>query len=245
MPEDDVKPVSRSPSANISASGDQGKFFSKLLSGSSSGSFGKKSLQAAGMGVYITLLVISVISLLINNYVEYQPTISLLISIVLAFAFYLSVHYTPEPKLKILMVMVAAGIDIIMSQGLLVLLPEWALKDTLIAIHVFIWVILAVVLFFMGLFDALGSGQSVSKPAWVIAILVFGVILTLGFPVLLQNPLLYQQQTHSDYYNVAQEQVSGAGTQLKKVGSTWGDYFSCLFIVIERERNYSNLHGAI
>ena len=228
MPKDNSEPVSK-PASSDPSFNNQRSFYSRLLSSSSP----KNSLKAAGMGVYITLLIVSIISLLINNYVGYQPTISLLISIILGFIFYLSVHYTPEPKLKILMVLIASGIDIVISQGLLGLIPEWALKDTLIAIHVFIWVILAVILFFMGLFDALGSGQQVSKPAWGVAIFVFGIILTLGFPILLQNPLLYQQQTHSEYYDTAKEQVSGAGTQLKKVGSTWGDYFTCLGAVIK------------
>ncbi len=231
MPEEEAKPSSTPPRASSSSTRNQTSFFSKLLSGSSTDP-GKKSLRATGMGVYITLLAVSIISLLINNYVSYQPTISLLISIVLGFVFYISVHYTPEPKLKILLVIIATSVEVIMFQGLLALLPEWAFKDTLIAIHVFVWVILAVVLFFMGLFDALGSGQVVSKPAWGITILIFAVILTLGFPVLLQNPLLYQQQTHSDYYSIATEQVRSAGTELKKVGSTWGDYFSCLGAVM-------------
>ncbi|MBI2145975.1 DUF2304 domain-containing protein [Candidatus Woesearchaeota archaeon] len=203
----------------------------KSFSWPSLGSSGNSTThhESSGMGVYITLIILSVIVLLIKNYIAYDPLISLLISLVLGVFFFIAVHYTPEPGLKISLVLFAFALDFVISQGLLYFIPESEIKNILITIHVFIWVILAVALFIMGVFDRLSTGKHLGAVSWLLLTLVIGFVLFLVFPLFLQNPLAYQQQSHDQYFQIAQQETSKITASLAETKNVWSDFISCTF----------------
>ena len=185
--------------------------------------------ESSGMGIYLILIIISIISLLIKNYVAYDPLVSLLISLVLGVFFFIAVHYTPEPHLKVSLVLFAFALDFVISQGLLYFIPESEIKNILITIHVFIWIILAVVLFLMGVFDRLSTGKHLGAVSWILLTMVLGFVLFLIFPLLLENPFVYQQQSHDQYFHIAQEETSKITASLAETKNVWSDFISCTF----------------
>ncbi|MEK6900967.1 MAG: hypothetical protein AABX37_01350, partial [Nanoarchaeota archaeon] len=195
--------------------------------------FSRTSGGSAGMGVYVILLLLGVLSLLIKNFIGYDPILSLIISMIIGFFFYVSVAQSMDKGVKKILVLIIWALDIGISQGLLYFIPYGEFKEMIITIHVFAWIILAVVLFCLGVIERLSSGQELGKGTIIVLALVLGVALYLLLPLLLSNPLLYQDQTHREYYDIASQkvaEVSGAfretTTQSK---NTFLDQVKCIF----------------
>jgi len=210
-------------------------FFKRLLSRTPSskpakGPKLKSPRAAAGMGIYIALIIFSVIALFAKNYLAYDPITSLLISIILAAFFYIVVHATPEPGFKVSLILTAFTLDIIVSQGLLYLIPESQIKSILITVHVFVWIVLAIVLFLMGLSDTLSAGEKVSKLSWIILIILIGLLIFFAYPYLLKNPYIHQYQSHAEYYEIAKEELAKLAETFEETKNVWSDHFSCTFI---------------
>jgi hypothetical protein len=197
-------------------------------SGSGSGSSSK---VPAAIGIYIGLIVISIIGLILKNFIAYSPTSSLFISIILGLFFFIAIHYTPEAKLKEGMVFLTFALDTF-TQFMLGLFPESELKNWLITYHVFAWIILAVVLFLMGVVDTMGAGQSLGKGGWLLVALILGVALFFLFPILIQGPSIFQDESHAEYFNIAKAQVVKVAGTLEETKNVWYDYFSCTFSIV-------------
>ncbi|MEK6969665.1 MAG: hypothetical protein AABW48_04515 [Nanoarchaeota archaeon] len=194
---------------------------------SSGGSQSSFSLPAK-MSAYIALIVLAVAGLFIKNYVAYSPAYSLLISIVLGLIFFLAVANSPERGLKRTLIAVAFALDSA-AQLILGLIPESKFRNLIISLHVFVWIILAVILFILGVLDAWGAGEKIGWLGTVTLVTVIGFILYLVFPLIAQSPLLYQDQTHADYYTIAAAEAEKVVGVMGEKKIFWSDYFSCLF----------------
>ena len=195
--------------------------------------FARTSGGPAGMGVYVILILLGVVSLLIKNFMGYDPIGSLIISIVIGFFFYVSVAQSMDKGIKKNLVLVVWALDIGVSQGLLYFIPYGEFKEMVITIHVFAWIILAVVLFCLGIIERLSSGQELGKGTIIVLALILGVALYLLLPLVLSNPLLYQDQTHREYYDIASQKVAEVSEVLRESTAlsknTFLDQLKCIF----------------
>ncbi|MDP3698255.1 MAG: hypothetical protein Q8R47_01575 [Nanoarchaeota archaeon] len=193
----------------------------------------------AATGVYIGLIILSIIGLILKSYVAYHPGGSLFLSIILGFFFFIAIHYTPEAKLKESLVFITFALDTF-TQFVLGLFPESELKNWLITYHVFAWMILAVVLFLMGVFDTMGAGEHLGKGGVLIIILIIGFALFLLFPILITGPGAKQDETHAEYFHIAKTQVAKIGKTLEETKNVWHDYFACTFGVLGGSYKYDS-----
>lgn len=191
----------------------------------------------AATGVYIGLIILSIIGLVLKSYIAYHPGGSLFLSIIIGFFFWIAVHYTPEAKLKETMVLITFALDTF-AQFFLGLFPESEFKNRVIAYYVFAWVILAVVLFLMGVFDTMGAGERLGKGGLFFLILLIGFVLFLLFPILITGPFAKQDETHAEYYGIAKAQVAKIGSSLQETKNVWHDYFTCTFGVLGGNYKY-------
>lgn len=189
------------------------------------------SKTSSGMGVYIFLIALSLLGLTAKNFIGYEPTVSLIISIILGVFFLASVHGTPEPKLKEILVAATLGLNLVVELGLLYILPGSGFENITITIYVSSWIILAVVLFFLGLSDALSSGEKLSKATWIILTAVLVAVLMVLYP-LISTSYVFQKMSHAQYFEVAKGELTEVGAEVGKTvkGSAnyWYDYFGCV-----------------
>ena len=202
-------------------------------------SFNAPSLPTipAATGVYIGLIILSIIGLILKTYIAYHPGGSLFLSIILGFFFFIAIHYTPEAKLKETMVFITFALDTF-TQFVLGLFPESEFKNWLITYYVFAWVILAVVLFLTGVFDTMGAGEHLGKGGLLVLMLIIGFILFLLFPILITGPVAMQDETHAEYYGIAKAQVVKIAETLTETKNVWYDYFTCTFGVLGGSYKY-------
>ncbi len=193
----------------------------------------------AATGVYIGLIILSVIGLILKTYIAYHPGGSLFLSIILGFFFFIAIHYTPEAKFKESLVFLTFALDTF-TQFVLGLFPESELKNWLITYHVFAWIILAVVLFLMGVFDTMGAGEHLGKGGILVLVLIIGFVLFLLFPILITGPIAKQDETHAEYYHIAKTQVAKIGKTLEETKNVWHDYFTCTFGVLGGSYKYDS-----
>ena len=193
----------------------------------------------AATGVYIGLIIISIIGLILKTYIAYHPGGSLFLSIILGFFFFIAIHYTPEAKAKEAMVFITFALDTF-TQFVLGLFPESELKNWLIAYYVFAWIILAVILFLMGVFDTMGAGEHLGKGGIVVLVLIIGFALFLLFPILVTGPVSKQDETHAEYFNIAKTQLVKIGGTLAETKNVWHDYFTCTFGVLGGSYKYDS-----
>ncbi len=183
----------------------------------------------AAMGVYIVLFVLSIIGLILKNALSYSPAGSIFLSFLLGIFFFIAVHYTPEPKLKITLVSITFAFDTL-AQFILGFFPESELRKWIITLHVFAWIALSIVLFLMGVFDSLGAGKKLPWWAWLLTAGLIGyVLIYLVFPFLAEGPYLNQDTTHAQYFNIAKEQLVSVAKTLQETKNTGTDYLSCTF----------------
>ncbi len=198
--------------------------------------FARASGGSAGMGVYVILLLLGVASLLIKNFIGYDPVLSLIISIVIGFFFYVSVAQSMDKGIKKILVLIIWALDIGISQGLLYFVPYGEFKEMIITIHVFAWIILAIVLFLLGVVERLSSGQELGKGTIIVLALVIGIALYLLLPLVLSNPLLYQDKTHQEYYDIASQKVAEVSEAVRETttqsANTFLDHVKCIFNTI-------------
>ena len=193
----------------------------------------------AATGVYIGLIILSIIALILKRFVAYHPGGSLFITLILAFFFLIAVHYTPEARIKIALVWIVFGLDAFI-QFILGLFPESEFKNWLITYYVFGWVILAVVLFLMGVFDTMGAGEHLGKAGWLVTALIIGFVLFLLFPILITGPIAKQDETHAEYYHIAKAQIVKVADTLEETKNVWYDYFGCTFGVLGGSYKYDS-----
>ena len=191
----------------------------------------------AAIGVYIGLIILSLIGLFLKSYVAYHPGGSLFISIIIGFFFFIAIHYTPEAKLKETMVFITFALDTF-TQFVLGLFPESEVKNWLITYYVFAWVILAAVLFLMGIFDTMGAGEHLGKGGLFVLALIMGFVLFLLFPIIISGPIAKQDETHAEYYGIAKAQIVKIAGTLKETKNVWYDYFTCTFGVLGGNYKY-------
>jgi hypothetical protein len=187
----------------------------------------RESANTGGMGLYIGLLLLGILSLIIKNYVSYDPLISLVISVIVGFFFFMSLHNTSASKLKLILVGISFLLDVGLAQGILFYVPESEIKSILITYHVFAWIILSIVLFFVGIFENLGSGEHLGNGTWFSLALIVGVILYLLLPIVVQGPLLNQNESYKEYWEIAQEQIEKVGEAFIESKNTVSDYIGC------------------
>ncbi len=204
-----------------------------------SGGPSPSSKGSTTVGVYILLLIIAIIGLIIKNFVAYTPAISLFISIILGLFFFMAIHYTPEAKLKESLVFLTFALDTF-TQFMLGFFPESELKKWLITYYVFAWVILAVILFLMGVTDALGSGERIGKAGWLGIAVILGAALFFIFPMIVDGPSIFQDTTHAQYFNLAKAQVAKVAGTLEETKNFWYDYFGCSTEVFSGSLNYDH-----
>ncbi len=179
--------------------------------------------------LYIFLLFLGGLGLFLKVKVGYHPGLSFIISVVLFFLFLIFVNSTPEAKMKRIFVLATFLMDLFVAQGGLLLLPDSEAKNIFIAIHVFDWIILSLILFVMGVGDALDAGQRLGAVTWTLLIILFGGILYVALPQAAESFLIYQDTTHAEYFNIAKEQLAKVGKTLQETRNTGADYFSCTF----------------
>lgn len=213
------------------------------------GSFSLPSFNApslpripAATGVYIGLIILSIIGLILKSYVAYHPGGSLFISIILGLFFFIAIHYTPEAKLKEGLVFITFALDTF-TQFVLGLFPESEFKNWLITYHVFAWIILAAIFFFMGIFDTMGAGEHLGKWGIFILVLIIGFVLFLLFPIIITGPIAQQDETHAEYFNIAKAQVVKVAGTLGETKNVWHDYFACTFGVLGGSYKYDSCIG--
>ncbi len=199
-----------------------------IISPSSGRSWLRRPSLPAKMGVYISLILLAVAGLFIKNYVAYSPVYSASLSIVLGLIFFLAVSNSPERELKRTLIAVAFALDSA-TQLMLGLIPDSKFRNLIISLHVFVWIILAVVLFFLGVLDAWGAGEKIGKLGTLTLVIIIGFILYLVFPLIAQSPLLYQDQTHGNYYGIAVAEAEKVVGVMEEKKIFWSDYFGCLF----------------
>ena len=192
----------------------------------------------AAIGVYIGLIILSIIGLILKNYIAYHPGGSLFLSIILGFFFLIAINFTPEAEIKKILVFATFGLDTF-TQFILGLFPESEIKNWIITYHVFAWVILAVILFLIGIFDAMGAGEHLGKAGWLVTALIVGFVLFLLFPILITGPVAKQDETHAQYFNIAKAQVVKIAGTLKETKNVWYDYFSCTLRTLTGSYNYN------
>ena len=210
--------------------GFSGNFFAGLRDyPSSSPASNAGSKVPASIGVYLALMIVAIIGLFLKNWISYSPAASLFISILIFIFFFVAIHYTPEAALKKTLVIITFVLDLFM-QFLLGLFPESEFKSAAITYYVFAWIALSLVLFLMGVFDALGAGQRLPWWAWLLTAFLLGYLLIyILFPFLAQSPLLYQDKTHSDYFNIAKEYLLSTAKSIQETKNTAIDYMGCTF----------------
>lgn len=184
------------------------------------------------MGVYLLLIIVAIMELLLKNFISYSPGVSLFISILIFIFFLIAIHSTPEAALKetlVIITFITFVLDLLM-QFTLGVFPESEFKSLAITYYVFAWIALSLVLFLMGAFDALGAGQRLPWWAWLLTALILGYLLIyILFPFLAQSPLLYQDKTHADYFNLAKEYLLSTVKSVQETKNTAIDYFGCTF----------------
>src|SRR3989344_4203101 len=191
----------------------------------------------ATTGIYIFLIIISAFGLLARSFVAYSPGKSFAISIILALFFFFGVRNTPEPKVKEGLVALTLGLDFA-AQFVLGTSAGSAFENKLIALYVFAWVILGVILFLMEVLDATGAGERLGKPATAMLILILGTALFFLLPIIIQSPSFFQDLTHAEYFHIAKaELVKVAGT-LDETKNFWYDYVSCSVGILGGDLKY-------
>ena len=195
------------------------------------GSSSSSSARPASMWLYVLFFIISLGLIYFKKTVGYQPLFSFSLSIIQGLIFtipFLSDREHNKPQLTL--VFIAVALDLFVANGLLGLWPESGIKGILIMYHVFTWAALSIVLFLMGSFEKLGVGEKLPFWAWLLIAFIFGyVLIYLIFPVLIQSPLAYQDETHAEYYNIAKEQLFGDAKTLQETKNSAINYLTCSF----------------
>ncbi len=217
--------------------------------GSSSRRFSLPSFNApslpkapAGMVVYILLIIISVIFLIGKRFIGYGFFTSLSLTIIQALFFLIMINAgekSIEKEVKQTLVVMIFLLDTFLAQVILAAWPDGEWKNIFITIHVFAWVVLAVVLFLMGVFDTLGAGEKLGKPGWLLLLIILGAALFFLFPIIIQSPLAKQDETHAEYYGIAKAQIVKIAGTLEETKNVWYDYFTCTFGVLGGNYNYN------
>jgi hypothetical protein len=171
--------------------------------------------------------------------VQFNPSISLIISGLLAIVFFLAVLAMPNSRFKLILVGLAIAVDAIALFGLMDVIPIELLKEMLIMIHVFIWPIISLFLFFIGFEEMLASGASPSKFSWIIVISLIGfavyILLSgiVGSDFILYNsfltPLSYQQETYQGYLKASKGIAEYVQKTFEETKTTTGDQVGCVF----------------
>ncbi len=187
----------------------------------------KSPKEPSGMGLYILLLILGIVSVIAKKYVGYDPSTSLGISIIIGFIFLISILHSPEREIKVVIVGVAFAIDLSGMFGLMQQMPESTIRTIIITINVFVWLLAGIILFVIGAIDRWGKGEKIGKVGGLIFALIIGLIFFFLLPALWESPLLYQKQTYDDYYSVTQEQLKKVGEEFRETSNTWGDYLGC------------------
>lgn len=183
----------------------------------------------AAMGVYFVLAILSIIGLILKNYFGYSPAGSLFISFLLGIFFFIAVHYTPEPKLKVSLVLIAFALDTF-AQSVLGFFPESELRKWIITMHVFVWISLSLVLFLMGVVDSLSAGKKLPWWTWLLtAGLIGSILIFLVFPFLAEWPYLNQDKTHAEYFGIAKEKLFSVAKSFQETKNTGTDFLACTF----------------
>lgn len=181
------------------------------------------------MSLFIFLIILGALDIFIKNAVGYEPKSSLLISIILGVIFFFAVK---SNKLYRSLVIGAFALDVVISQGLLYLIPETEFKNILITFKVFIWIALAIILFILEMIEHFSEGE---KPGMFADILLLAIIATLIFFLFPQLITTYdlQSQTHEEYFEIAKEELAKITETAEETKNIWGDYFSCIFSITE------------
>tara|TARA_Y100000310_G_C20666423_1_gene807739 strand:+ start:347 stop:2068 length:1722 start_codon:yes stop_codon:yes gene_type:complete len=177
------------------------------------------------MGLFIFLLVLGAGDIFLKRLIGYEPKASLLISIILGVLFFFAVKHNPFYRS---FVIGAFAIDVVVSQGFLYLLPSTSLRNILIAIKVFIWLALAILLFLMEIINHLAEGEKVSKFSDIVALIIIGVLIFFFFPQL-SDVYDIQDQSHQQYFKIAKEQIRKGTKTLSETKGYWSAYLSCTF----------------
>lgn len=213
-------------------------FWKNLLMGSGRVAYrGAKTasqIQVPSLMLYLILIAVAALDIYLKKSIGYEPNISILISLVVAAVFWITCRGNPFYRSLVLTTLI---IDLGLIQLLLRLLPEIGIKETLIALKVFIWLILAIVLFILEFFNHLASGEKPSLFYDLIFIALVAIGIVLLFPQLKEINQL-QSSTHSQYWEIAKKELVVAKEEAKKLKFTLGDYFVCLREV-NPERTYS------
>ena len=200
---------------------------SRKFSLPSIGSGSSSSGIPAAMGVYIGLFIIASLGTWLKKLTDFSPALSLFISLLLGIFFFIGVKVTPENKVKESLVFIAFAFDTF-AQYMLGFFPESTLKRKMVMLHVFVWMALSIVLFLMGIFDRLGAGEKLPWWAWLLTAFILGFILVSWvLPFILQGPWINQDKTHAEYFNIAKEELFGAGKTFQETTNSGLDYFYC------------------
>lgn len=189
----------------------------------------KSAPEPSGMGAYYFLLILGIFSYALKGFVPYAPELTFLVSIITGLFFILIVRGLPNSHTKEGLVMAAFAFDVMGAQTVLGFLPQFPYTDTIIGIHVFVWLIVGVILFLMGFVETMESGKKVGKISWLLFFSLFILIFMLAFPSYAEAPYLYQQASHSEYYIIAKEQSVAVGEKIKERGISLFDQVSCAF----------------
>ncbi|MBW2963700.1 hypothetical protein KY306_02915 [Candidatus Woesearchaeota archaeon] len=191
-------------------------YFKKLVKGN-------KEEGAPGMGLFVIFIILGIIDIIIKRVIGYEPRASLLISIVLGLIFFFAGYKIDEDK-KIkkyeILVLAAFLIDVFGAQLPLHYFPISGLREFLVGVKVFVWLILALILFVMGFIENLRSKQGAPTYAWVVIVLLIGVGIFFMYPQLMKVYEV-QKDAHLAEFAPVEEQLEKIGEVFKAQVPAW------------------------
>jgi hypothetical protein len=182
--------------------------------------------ETPSISLYILLLVLGGVSLLAKWFFDYDPIISFTVSFFVFLFFFVGVLRTPLRQVKLMAVAIMGLIDLFVLFGLRYS-PATPLVEFLITFHVYGWLALALAFFLVGVFEIFGAGKHLGRFGWFIFIAIIVIILLLLLPLVWSTPALLQEGTHAEYFDIANEKLSGLSVQAQLGAITAGDIMSC------------------
>ena len=168
--------------------------------------------------LFLILIVLGGLDVLAKNILGYIPAaVTILISFVLGIIFYWIVR---RVKIYKILVVVAFIIDAFVVELPLAAFPDVGIREFLIGIRVFVWLIVAIILFVMEFLQYLEEGKTPPLIADLIILLLIGLAIFFTYPQLM-NVYENQKTSHAEYFGLAQEQVAKVGEVFKAQVPAW------------------------
>jgi len=196
-----------------------------LGSGSTSSS---STPNAAGMGLYILLLLLAGAAFFVKGFIGFPKSISIVISLVVGFIFFVAVKSTPEKSFGIWVVVLAIIVDLLPFFKLGII-PD-AMQSVILNLHIFVWVILALSLFILGVIDNLKQQKPLGWPAKILLVIFLSIIFFLLMSLVAGTDAFadtYQDQAFQEYKETTEKGIQQVQKGYEETKNTFGDLITC------------------